>query len=89
MLSTIKSITIFHIIGLLIGNVGYEYFVTGALGFNLPAFMLAIVILFLVGIVLICLGIIALYIANIQNEVINRPLYVVKSRKLESNKLIS
>lgn len=41
---------------------------------------LAILIIFLIGIVLICLGLIALYIANIYGEVINRPLYVVKRR---------
>jgi dolichol-phosphate mannosyltransferase len=35
---------------------------------------------FLIGIVLICLGLIALYIGNIHNEVVNRPLYVVKDR---------
>jgi dolichol-phosphate mannosyltransferase len=33
---------------------------------------------FLIGIVLICLGFIALYIANIHQEVINRPMYVVR-----------
>lgn len=42
---------------------------------------LAVILVFLVGIVLICLGLIALYIANIHNEVINRPLYVVKKSK--------
>lgn len=35
---------------------------------------------FLIGIVLICLGLIALYIGNIHNEVVNRPLYVVRDR---------
>lgn len=34
---------------------------------------------FMTGIVLIGLGLIALYIANIHDEVINRPLYVVRS----------
>lgn len=43
--------------------------------------MLAIVLLFAVGIVLFCLGLIALYIANIHGEVINRPLYVVRKNK--------
>jgi glycosyltransferase involved in cell wall biosynthesis len=43
--------------------------------------ILAIIILFSVGIILCSLGIIALYIANIQNEVINRPLYVIKKKK--------
>jgi len=42
---------------------------------------LAVLILFLVGIILCTLGIIALYIANIQNEVTNRPLYIIKKKK--------
>ncbi|MGH7196873.1 MAG: glycosyltransferase family 2 protein [Candidatus Saccharimonadales bacterium] len=40
--------------------------------------MLAIILLFLIGVVLICLGMVALYIARIHEEVINRPLYVAK-----------
>lgn len=40
--------------------------------------MLAIMLLFLVGMVLICLGFIALYIARIHEEVANRPLYIIK-----------
>jgi len=43
--------------------------------------ILAVIILFLIGIVLICLGLIALYIANIHAEVNNRPLYVIRKRK--------
>jgi glycosyltransferase involved in cell wall biosynthesis len=43
---------------------------------------LAVILLFLVGVILICLGLIALYIANIYGEVANRPLYVVK-RQME------
>lgn len=39
---------------------------------------LAIILLFLVGVVLICLGFVALYIARIHEEVLNRPLYIVK-----------
>ena len=42
---------------------------------------LAIINVFLVGIVLMALGIIALYIANIHAEVGGRPLYVVRKRK--------
>jgi len=42
---------------------------------------LAVLILFLVGIILCCLGFIALYIANINNEVTNRPLYVIRKKK--------
>ncbi len=50
------------------------------LGFSGPA-ILAIIILFLVGIILICLGLIALYVGNIHGEVRGRPLYVIR-RKL-------
>ncbi|MGF7229548.1 MAG: glycosyltransferase family 2 protein [Candidatus Saccharibacteria bacterium] len=39
---------------------------------------LAILTLFLVGVVLACLGLISLYIAHIHTEVVNRPLYVVR-----------
>lgn len=42
---------------------------------------LAVLIIFLVGIILCCLGFIALYIANIHNEVTNRPLYIIKKKK--------
>jgi glycosyltransferase involved in cell wall biosynthesis len=48
------------------------------LSFTGPA-ILATLILFLVGIVLACMGLMALYIANIYDEVINRPLYVVRT----------
>lgn len=40
--------------------------------------LLAILLLFLVGIILGCLGIMASYIARIHGEVSNRPLYVVR-----------
>lgn len=43
--------------------------------------ILAVVILFLIGIVLICLGLIALYIANIHAEVTSRPMYIVRRKK--------
>jgi len=42
--------------------------------------MLAIMIVFLVGVVLACLGLISLYIANIHAEVVNRPLYIIRER---------
>lgn len=45
--------------------------------------MLATLLLFLVGIVLACLGLVALYIARIHEEVINRPLYVVRQKALD------
>ncbi len=43
--------------------------------------MLATLILFLVGVMLACLGLVALYIARIHEEVINRPLYVMRDKK--------
>jgi glycosyltransferase involved in cell wall biosynthesis len=47
--------------------------------FSGPA-ILAVIVLFLVGIVLVSLGLMSLYIASIHIEVMNRPLYVVRSR---------
>lgn len=40
--------------------------------------MLAIAILFLVGVILTCLGLFGLYIASIQDEATNRPLYIIR-----------
>lgn len=40
--------------------------------------MLAILLLFAIGIILASLGLIALYVANIHGEVTNRPLYVIR-----------
>ncbi len=47
--------------------------------FSGPA-ILAVINLFLIGIVLSCLGLIALYVGNIQTEATGRPLYVVRER---------
>ncbi len=44
--------------------------------------ILAIILMFLVGIILGSLGLMALYIANIYAEVMNRPLYVVKQARM-------
>lgn len=49
------------------------------MSFSGPA-ILAVIILFLIGIVLACLGLIALYIGNIQAEVVNRPMYVIRRK---------
>lgn len=43
---------------------------------------LAILIIFFIGIILSCLGLVALYVGNIQKETLGRPLYVVRSKKL-------
>ncbi|MFH1745399.1 MAG: glycosyltransferase family 2 protein [bacterium] len=45
--------------------------------------ILGVANLFLIGVVLSCLGLVALYIANIRAEVMNRPLYVIKKDKLK------
>jgi dolichol-phosphate mannosyltransferase len=50
------------------------------MGFSGPA-QLAILIIFLVGIILSCLGLISLYIANIHNEVVGRPMYVIRKKE--------
>jgi dolichol-phosphate mannosyltransferase len=42
---------------------------------------LAILLVFLVGILLMSIGLMALYIANIHGEVINRPMYVIRKKK--------
>lgn len=42
--------------------------------------MLAIMILFLIGMVLSCLGLVSLYIAQIHAEVADRPLYIVRDQ---------
>ena len=50
--------------------------------------MLAIMTVFLVGVVLACLGLISLYIASIHAEVINRPLYIVRERPKRASSLL-
>jgi len=44
---------------------------------------LAIINVFLIGIVLACLGLIALYVGNINSEVTGRPLYVVRKSNIK------
>ena len=51
-----------------------------AVSFSGPA-QLALLITFLVGIVLCSLGLVALYIAHIHEEVLGRPLYVIRKRR--------
>jgi dolichol-phosphate mannosyltransferase len=45
-----------------------------------PLSVVVVINTLLTGIILICLGLIALYIENIHNEVIDRPLFVVKDK---------
>ncbi len=57
-----------------------RYVISWGLNFSGPA-ILANIILFLVGIVLMCLGLLAFYIGNIHTETQNRPLYVVRKKQ--------
>ncbi|MDP2947707.1 MAG: glycosyltransferase family 2 protein [Nanoarchaeota archaeon] len=61
----------------------YVFDWTYAASFSGPA-QLALLITFLVGIVLCSLGLVALYIAHIHDEVLARPLYIIRR---ESNKM--
>jgi glycosyltransferase involved in cell wall biosynthesis len=56
-----------------------RYILSNSLHFSGIA-IVAVMLLFLVGVVLVCLGLMALYIADIYGEVVNRPLYVEKTR---------
>jgi len=73
----------------LISGVSGLYIMLGKYFFHNPfastfsdAENLAIFIVFLVGVILMSVGLISLYIANIHREVINRPMYVIRKKKL-------
>ena len=53
-----------------------------ASSFSGPA-QLAFLITFLVGIILSSLGLVALYIAHIHDEVLRRPLYILREKKID------
>lgn len=73
------GLTITTLSGLLLTAMILSEFFTGWWVFT-PLSILATINIFLVGIVLISLGFVALYIARIHNEVINRPLYIVREK---------
>jgi dolichol-phosphate mannosyltransferase len=56
-----------------------RYVVSWGLNFSGPA-ILAGIILFLVGITLTCIGLLAFYIGNIHTETQNRPLYIARKK---------
>lgn len=61
----------------------FEKYVFGdawQMNFSGPA-ILAVIVLFLVGVILSCLGLVALYIGNIYQEVLARPLFVISRKK--------
>lgn len=56
-----------------------KYVVNGASSFNFTGTaLLAVIILFLVGLILAALGLMSMYVARIYEEVMGRPLYVVR-----------
>ncbi len=72
-----------------ISGVSYFYILLGKYFLHMPfastfsdSENLAILILFLVGIMLTSIGLISLYVAKIHTEVIKRPMYVARERKL-------
>jgi glycosyltransferase involved in cell wall biosynthesis len=73
------------IIMLTSGPLGLYIFYSKYLGGNPMSFSgtaaLAVILLFLVGLILASLGLMALYIANIHTEVMNRPLYVARPER--------
>ncbi len=75
------------VITLISGGVGFylmihKYILRSHFGYTGSA-QLAILTIFLVGLVLVSLGLIALYIGNIKAEVANRPTYVVRKKRLK------
>jgi dolichol-phosphate mannosyltransferase len=45
-----------------------------------PLAMAVVINTFLIGVVLMCIGLVALYVGIIHTEVINRPLYIIRDR---------
>ncbi len=72
--------TISGIFGLFI--IVEHYLLGNPWGINFSGpFLVGVLLLFMVGIILSCLGLVALYVANIHGEVVNRPLYVIRKKK--------
>ena len=65
--------------GLLLSWMFFSNFVLGQKDFT-PLAIVVVFNTFLIGIVLMAIGLVALYIGTIHTEVINRPLYVVRER---------
>ncbi len=64
--------------GLLI-FMGYTYFFISKVAFR-PIAFIAVINALMGGFILICLGLISMYIGNMYEEVRNRPLYIVRER---------
>ncbi|NCU42421.1 MAG: glycosyltransferase, partial [Candidatus Moranbacteria bacterium] len=68
------------LITIISGSLLFVMFITRFLNAQVftPLAILAVSTMFLIGIVLMCLGLIALYIARIHTEVSGRPLYIIR-----------
>lgn len=78
------GVTITVIAGPILSFMMLDRYILGdpwGLNFSGPA-ILAMLNLTLIGIVLTCLGLVALYIGTIHKEAMNRPLYVVRSKNV-------
>lgn len=75
--------TVFGCAGIILLLGRYVFKNPFALSFTGSA-QLAILILFLVGVILSCLGLVALYIGTINDEVSNRPRYVIRKDSRQS-----
>lgn len=74
------------VFGLLMAYMIFDRMTYNAMGFTSIAFIIVSNTL-LIGIVLVCLGLIALYIGNIHIEVVNRPLYIIREIvRVQTNK---
>ena len=57
----------------------FSYFILSKLNYS-PLAIVVVANTFLIGLVLMAIGLVALYVGNIHTEVINRPLYIVRER---------
>jgi polyisoprenyl-phosphate glycosyltransferase len=57
----------------------FNYFILSELNYS-PLAIVVVANTFLIGLVLMAIGLVALYVGNIHTEVINRPLYIVRER---------
>ena len=82
---TLLPLKIIGLVGLIIMSTSfflltfmfYSYFFSG-IPLYTPLAIFVVINTFLVGLVLIVLGLLALYIGNIQTEVLGRPLYIIR-----------
>lgn len=65
-----------------------RYVLANPFGFDFSgSAILAVINLFMSGVILSCLGLMSLYIAHMHNEVVNRPLYITRMPRQRPHKL--